>query len=194
LSSGKTKSKSSPRSQFDWAKALKEIEPKKTKEIDNLCQEVADRIRKGRLIKLAIILGDVLVILFLIVLSVYLFIPNTVQSLSYSLVGGFSYNISVSNLATGTRLGIVTSVIALELTVSTFLSSYHFRFLGIRFNLSSGSIITTEEAMEILGAVVPTDIMNDISKDVEEKTSGTNKWLAIIGAFGLFFIVFIPFL
>ncbi|WXG39312.1 MAG: hypothetical protein WED07_00510 [Candidatus Freyarchaeum deiterrae] len=194
MNSGKTKSRTSSYTQFGWAKALKEIEPKKTKEIDNLCEEVSERIRKGRLIKWSIVLGDLVVITLLITLSLYLFVANTVTSETFSAVGGLSFNISLSNLSTATRLGIVTSVIALELSVSTFLSSYHFRFMGIRFNLSSGSIITREDANEIVGANVPTDIMNNILADVEEKTSGTNKWVAIVGAFGVFLVVILPFI
>jgi len=72
------------------------------------------------------------------------------------------------------RTSLITGIIAFELAIVTFASPIQ----------SSG--ITKDEVNNIVGIQVTEDIMTEIRKTVERKTSGIERWLAVIGACGVF--------
>jgi hypothetical protein len=86
------------------------------------------------------------------------------------LIGG----LNILQMGTDLRNGLINGLIAFELAAITFLSPIN------------TSTITKKEVDEIVHRKVTADIMEKISKSVEQKTSGIQKWLAIIGACGVF--------
>ena len=72
------------------------------------------------------------------------------------------------------RSALINGIIAIGLAVVSFLSPI--KVISI----------TTEEVNKIIDKMVTTDIMEKIHKTVEQKTSGVEKWLALVGACGVF--------
>jgi hypothetical protein len=72
------------------------------------------------------------------------------------------------------RTALVNGIIATGLAVVSFSSP---------IKVAS---ITPEEVNTIIGTRVTIDIMEKIRKTVEQKASSVEKWLALIGAFGVF--------
>jgi len=136
---------------YDW---VKNLEPYAQKDrIEKLCRLVDNRIRKGQIIKLSVIVGGVLFVALLFVL-----------------IGVLNILKSVTDL----RISVINGIITFELAIVTFLSPIK----------SSG--MTKEEVDKILEIQVTGDIFEKIRKTVERKTSNIEKWLAVIGACGVF--------
>ncbi len=85
--------------------------------------------------------------------------------------------LNVLNFKIEARTSSISGIIAFELAIVTFISPIQ----------SSG--ITKEEVKNIVGIQVTDDIMREIRKTVERKTSGIEKWFAVIGASGVFVTV-----
>ena len=75
------------------------------------------------------------------------------------------------------RNSLITGVIAFELAIVTF------------FSPIKSSSITREEVNKIISVQVTADIIEKIRRTVEQKGSGLEKWLAVIGACGVFVAV-----
>jgi TM2 domain-containing membrane protein YozV len=86
------------------------------------------------------------------------------------LIGG----LNILKMGADTRNGLINGLIAIELAIITFLSPI------------STSTITKKEVDEIACTDVTADIMGKIGKSVEQKASGIQKSIAIIGACGIF--------
>ena len=71
------------------------------------------------------------------------------------------------------RVSLITGIIAFELAIFTFMSPIQV------------SGITKEEVNKILEELVTMDIMEEIHKSMERKTSRIDKWFAVIGACGV---------
>lgn len=82
--------------------------------------------------------------------------------------------LNILQMGVDQRGSLITGIIAFELAVVTFLSPI------------KTSTITDKEVDRIVGIAVTADIMQKIQKTVDKKTSEIQKWLAIIGACGIF--------
>jgi len=72
------------------------------------------------------------------------------------------------------RSALINGIIAIGLAVVSFSSPI--KVISI----------TAKEVNNIIGKNVTIDIMEKIRKAVEQKTSGVEKWLALVGACGVF--------
>ena len=88
------------------------------------------------------------------------------------IIGG----LNVLGLALDSRFGLINGVIAFKLALVAFLSPIQ----------SKGSKITIDEVDDILETMVTGDVFKKISQTVDKEVSGSQKWLAIIGACGIF--------
>lgn len=94
------------------------------------------------------------------------------------LIGLLIYLIGVQNvfkLAPDPRFSLLNGLIAFDLAIVAFISPIR----------RAGSVITMAEVDAILETMVTGDIFKRISQTVDKKVSGTQKWLAFIGAIGI---------
>lgn len=89
--------------------------------------------------------------------------------------------LNVLNKGMDLRLSLINGIIAFELAIITF------------FKPIKGSSITQKEVDCIIGKQVTGDIMGKVRETVEQKTSGIEKWFAVIGACGIFATVILKF-
>ncbi len=83
--------------------------------------------------------------------------------------------LNLINQSVDTRVLFTSGIITFELAVITFLSPIQFQ----------GSTLTREEVDSIIDTAVTNAIMAKIQKSLGQKTSGIQKWLAVIGACGV---------
>lgn len=82
--------------------------------------------------------------------------------------------LNVLQMKTDPRIGLINGIIAFKLAAVTFLSPI------------KPSTVKKKEVDKIVEREVTGDILGNIQKTIEQKTSGIQKWLALIGACGVF--------